>query len=83
MVRTQVFRLLEELGDDIADMTPRRFLRHPIVKAFLTKKFPHTPQPTLSHLHISLANRSRIKAYIKQIKDIYCPMGTGWDGELY
>lgn len=81
-IRSRIFQLLEELGDDIADITPRRFLRHPILKAFLATEFPHTPQPTLSHLHISLANRSRIKAYIKQIKEIHCPAGTGWEGKL-
>ncbi|KAJ7757604.1 hypothetical protein B0H16DRAFT_1457764 [Mycena metata] len=78
-IRSRIFQLLEELGDDIPDITPRRFLRHPILKAFLATEFRHTPQPTLSHLHISLANRSRIKAYIKQIKEIHCPEGTGWE----
>ncbi|KAJ7838385.1 hypothetical protein B0H14DRAFT_3700171 [Mycena olivaceomarginata] len=78
VIRAKVFELLEALGDDIPDITPRRFLRHPIVKSFLTAKFPHNPQPTLSHLHISLANRSKIKAYIKRIKEIHCPFGTTW-----
>ncbi|KAK7019278.1 hypothetical protein R3P38DRAFT_2632453 [Favolaschia claudopus] len=79
VVRQQVFKLLDILNDDIADITPRRFLRHPILKAFLAEKFPRIPHPTLSHLHISLANRSRIKAYIKQIKEIHCPFGTAWE----
>ncbi|KAJ6455123.1 hypothetical protein C8R47DRAFT_1251161 [Mycena vitilis] len=78
-IRTQILRLLEDLGEDIPDITPRRFLRHPIVKTFLANKFPHIPHPTLSHLHVSLANRSHIKAYIKQIKEIHCPSGTGWE----
>ncbi|KAJ7830070.1 hypothetical protein B0H14DRAFT_3715963 [Mycena olivaceomarginata] len=80
VIRAKVFELLEALGDDIPDITPRRFLRHPIVKSFLTAKFPHNPQPTLSHLHISLANRSKIKTYIKRIKEIHCPFGTTWKG---
>ncbi|KAJ7842139.1 hypothetical protein B0H14DRAFT_2359784, partial [Mycena olivaceomarginata] len=61
----------------------RRFLRHPILKTFLATKFPHNPLPTLSHLHISLANRSRIKSYIKQIKELHCPFGTGWQGSYW
>jgi hypothetical protein len=30
-----------------------------------------------------LANRFRIKAYIKQIKEIHCPFGTGWEGASF
>jgi hypothetical protein len=78
-VRTQIFRLLEDLAEDIPDITPRRFLRHPILKTFLKLKFPRISQPTLSDLHISLANRSHIKVYIKQIKEIHCPFGPGWE----
>ncbi|KAJ7145085.1 hypothetical protein C8R43DRAFT_890873 [Mycena crocata] len=77
-VRTTVMQLLEKLGDDLPDITPRRFLRHPVVRAFLAEKFPRIPSPTLSHLHVSLANRSHIKSYIKEIRKIYCPHGTGW-----
>ncbi|KAJ7156459.1 hypothetical protein C8R43DRAFT_853713, partial [Mycena crocata] len=58
----------------------KRFLRHPVVRAFLAEKFPRIPSPTLSHLHVSLANRSHIKLYIKEIRKIYCPHGTGWAG---
>ena len=79
-VRTQIFELLEELSEDLPDITPRRFLRHPLVRSFLASKFPQIPRPTLSDLHISLSNRSHVKAYIKQVKDIHCPLGTGWRG---
>ncbi|KAF8145358.1 hypothetical protein K438DRAFT_1630265 [Mycena galopus ATCC 62051] len=82
-IRSEVFELLEKLGDDIPDITARGFLRHPVVKAFLRKRFPHNPNPTLSHLHTSLANRSRLKAYIKQFKFVHCPHGTGWDAILH
>ncbi|KAJ7730898.1 hypothetical protein DFH07DRAFT_756061 [Mycena maculata] len=75
----QVFQLLEDLGEDLPDITPRRFIRHPIVRAFLTSKFPQIPRPTLSDLHISLANRSHLKAFIKQIKELHYPLGTGWE----
>ncbi|KAJ7122259.1 hypothetical protein C8R44DRAFT_622063 [Mycena epipterygia] len=60
-IRTQVFQLLEELSEDLPDITPRRFLRHPIVRSFLAGRFPHIP------------------TYIKQIKELHCPFGTGWE----
>ncbi|KAF8152705.1 hypothetical protein K438DRAFT_2079307 [Mycena galopus ATCC 62051] len=39
-VRSKIMSLLDEMADDLADLTPRRFLRHPIVKAFLIEKLP-------------------------------------------
>ncbi|KAJ7763443.1 hypothetical protein B0H16DRAFT_1718672 [Mycena metata] len=82
-VRSQVFQLLETLEEDIPDMTPRRFLRSPVVKAFLSSTFPHAANPTLTDLHISLGNRSHLKAYIKQAKEFHCPFGTGWNGIVH
>lgn len=80
-IRAQIFQLLEDLHEDLPDITPRRFIRHPIVRSFLATKFPQIPRPTLSDLHVSLANRSHIKAYIKQIKELHCPLGTAWEGQ--
>lgn len=72
--------VLRSLDMDLADLTPRRFLRHPIVKAFLRSLLPDITQPTLSDLHISFANRSHLKHYIDQIKNELFPKGTGWEG---
>ncbi|KAJ7764293.1 hypothetical protein B0H16DRAFT_1799720 [Mycena metata] len=82
-IRTQLFHLFDTLAEDLPDITPRRFLRHPILKSFLASKFTHIPKPTLSDLHISLANRSHLKAYIKQAKEFHCPFGTGWQGVVH
>ncbi|KAJ7024050.1 hypothetical protein C8F04DRAFT_921453, partial [Mycena alexandri] len=53
-VRSQIFELLQTLEEDIPDMTPRRFIRSPIVKTFLSSKFPDAANPTLTDLHVSL-----------------------------
>ncbi|KAJ7048278.1 hypothetical protein C8F01DRAFT_1285136 [Mycena amicta] len=78
-VRRDLFELMGNLGDDLADLTPRRLLRNPIVKAFLKAKFPRMMQPTLIDLHPSLANHSHLKAYIRQIQGVHFPHGTGWN----
>jgi hypothetical protein len=48
--------LLQNLRQDLPDMTARRFLRHPAIKSYLYTTFPDLRNPTLSHLHPSLAN---------------------------
>ena len=79
-LRSVLMMVLRSLDMDLADLTPRRFLRHPIVKAFLRSLLPDITQPTLSDLHISFANRSHLKHYIDQIKNELFPKGTGWEG---
>ncbi|KAJ6559272.1 hypothetical protein B0H10DRAFT_2368910 [Mycena sp. CBHHK59/15] len=56
-IRSEVLELLPHFQEDLPDLTPRRFLRHPIVKAYLVLQFPKIQNPMLSDLHISLANR--------------------------
>ncbi|KAF8186521.1 hypothetical protein K438DRAFT_1596387 [Mycena galopus ATCC 62051] len=69
-IRATLMNLLEDLDDDLPDLTPRRLLRHPIIKAFLSKRFPSLINPTLGDWH----------AYIKQARDLHYPFGTGWAG---
>jgi hypothetical protein len=64
--------ILGMLAEDLPDITPRRFIRHPIVQSFLTSKFPFLVFPTLADWHVSLSNRSHIKAYIKQAIEGHC-----------
>ncbi|KAJ7619759.1 hypothetical protein B0H17DRAFT_1152123 [Mycena rosella] len=79
-VRRDILMLLKNLREELPDITPRRFLRHPAVKNFLNMKFPNNPFPTLSDLHPSLANRSHIASYISRaIKEDF-PEGTDWKG---
>ncbi|KAF8192359.1 hypothetical protein K438DRAFT_1590458 [Mycena galopus ATCC 62051] len=82
-IRSEIFKLLESVVEDLPDMTPRAFLRHPVVLTYLKGKFPEVPNPTLSHLHSSLANRSHVDSYIKQAKVMHFPKGTDWKGVLY
>ena len=79
-IRQQIFTVFEKIGYEIADITPRRFLRHPIVRNTLQQLLPHLPNPALCDLHISLANRDHIKSYIRSAKNEMFPLGTGWEG---
>ncbi|KAJ6593005.1 hypothetical protein B0H19DRAFT_909722, partial [Mycena capillaripes] len=79
-VRSQILTLLQSLRHDLPDMTSRRFLRHPAVKSHLFSLFPDLTNPTLSHLHPSLANRAHLSAYIARAKQEHFPEGTDWKG---
>ncbi|KAJ6528617.1 hypothetical protein DFH09DRAFT_1285472 [Mycena vulgaris] len=81
-IRAKLMEILGTLAEDLPDITPRRFIRHPIVQSFLTSKFPFLVCPTLADWHVSLSNRSHLKAYIKQAIESHCPFGTGWAGVI-
>nr|GAT44274.1 predicted protein [Mycena chlorophos] len=78
-IRATILSLIESVGDDLADLTPRRFIRHPITVAFLSRRYPEIKSPNLSAFHPSLANRDHIGAMIKYVQDQHFPLGTGWD----
>ena len=59
-----VMTLLEDLGPDLLDITPCRFLQHSITHNYLTKTFPDIHAPMLADIHVSLANREHICAEI-------------------
>lgn len=80
VIRRELDRLLGNLEDGLADLTPRRFLRHPILRNYLHERFPEIPSASLSDLHVSLANRAHVKWYINQAKLKHFPKGTGWEG---
>lgn len=79
-VKLELTSLFEKLDVDLADLTPRKFIRHPIVQYYLSSRFPMLRNPMLSDLHISLSNRSHLKVYIEQAKKVRFPRGTGWKG---
>lgn len=79
-IRQEIFELLGGLGGELADLTPRRFLRHTHVRAYLRDKLPNVTIPVLSDMHISLANRAHLRAYIAQARESSFPKGTGWHG---
>lgn len=79
-VKMELDTLLRKLDFDLADMTPRRFLRHSVVRSYLVTRFPLLRNPMLSDLHISLSNRSHLKVYLEKVKRDCFPAGTGWKG---
>lgn len=82
VIRNELVRLLGNLEDGVADLTPRRLLRHPVLRTYLRDRFPEIPSPSLSDLHVSLANRAHLKWYINQAKIKHFPEGTGWEGQM-
>ncbi|KAF7303458.1 hypothetical protein MIND_00574600 [Mycena indigotica] len=82
-IREMIFSLLRRLDNDIADLTPRRFLRHPATTNFLREIFPHDDAPSLLDLHPSLGNRDHVSAYISQVQREMFPSGTGWAGLVH
>ncbi|KAJ7599699.1 hypothetical protein C8J56DRAFT_1156467 [Mycena floridula] len=50
-VKTIILNLLDKLGSELADLTARRFLRHSIVRGYLTDNFPGEVAPVLSDIH--------------------------------
>ncbi|KAL0955284.1 hypothetical protein HGRIS_004174 [Hohenbuehelia grisea] len=80
-VRNEIHTLLRSLDQDLPDLTPRRFLRHPTTMAFLANRFPGVQSPMLSDIHPSLANRDHLRAYIQHVQGILYPEGTGWEAE--
>ncbi|KAJ4492439.1 hypothetical protein C8R41DRAFT_765202 [Lentinula lateritia] len=56
-VKLELESLFEKMEVELADLTPRKFLRHPIVQCYLSSRFPMLRNPMLSDLHISLSNR--------------------------
>ncbi|KAJ3771677.1 hypothetical protein FB446DRAFT_789369 [Lentinula raphanica] len=82
-VKVELDALLRRLDVDLADISSRHFLRHPIVKSYLAMRFPLIQNPMLSDLHVSLSNWSHLKVYIDAVKRECFPAGTGWKGLLY
>ncbi|KAJ7836987.1 hypothetical protein B0H14DRAFT_3460332 [Mycena olivaceomarginata] len=59
---------------DLPTLTARRFLRHPAIKSYLYTTFPDLRNPTLSHLHPSLANRAHLRVqHLKRLQDEQLP----------
>ncbi|KAF9494613.1 hypothetical protein BDN71DRAFT_1349579, partial [Pleurotus eryngii] len=77
-IKQQLFELLYSMDEDLPDLTPRRFLRHPSMKLWLAVQLPDVSKPTLSDLHISLSNRDHIRSYITQAQATRFPFGTRW-----
>ncbi|KAK7032463.1 hypothetical protein VNI00_013021 [Paramarasmius palmivorus] len=79
-LREQIFDLLGSMSEELSELTPRRFIRHPIACAHLKKVFPNNPNATFGNLHPSLSNHSHLASFIKAVKSEVFPKGTGWEG---
>jgi hypothetical protein len=60
LIWLQIFKLLQLLSQDLSDLTPCQFLRHPTVCSYLHNKLPYISHPSLSDWHVSLANREHL-----------------------
>ncbi|KAF6748810.1 hypothetical protein DFP72DRAFT_819855 [Ephemerocybe angulata] len=79
-VANEMRELLNLISDDLADLTPRRLIRHPVTLAYLKQKFPKSDVPLLSDIHPSLANRDHLRIYIDPARERKFPFGTGFAG---
>ncbi|KAF9026394.1 hypothetical protein BDZ89DRAFT_1134819 [Hymenopellis radicata] len=82
-IRSEIFEIFAKMGEDLADLTPRRFLRHAITRTYICSKLPNMRHATLGDVHPSLANREHLAMYICQAKARIYPQGSGWQGALY
>ena len=80
-IHIEIFKLLKSLDLDLPDLTPWHLLHHSVTQTFLRCWLPHLSSPTFASLHISLANREHLKAYIIQVQEQTFPQGTGWEGK--
>ncbi|KAJ3832241.1 hypothetical protein F5878DRAFT_666753 [Lentinula raphanica] len=82
-LRTKILEILcTSMVKELPEMTPRRFLRHPIVQEFIRSQVPFVNQPQLSDVHPSLNNNDHLRAYITQAQKVVFPAGSGWEGEF-
>lgn len=80
LVQQTISNILDNIKDELPDLTPRRFLRHPLLQSFLCSKFPSKTSPSLIDIHPSLANRDYVRMLIHNAKHQRFPKGTGWPG---
>ncbi|KAK0449904.1 hypothetical protein EV421DRAFT_1704284 [Armillaria borealis] len=81
-IQSSLQRIAQSLDHDLPDITPRHFMRHSILRAFLRNEFPHLQEPMLTDMHPSLANLDHLGSIISAIAKKEFPSGTGWS-ELY
>ncbi|KAK0227928.1 hypothetical protein IW262DRAFT_1264933 [Armillaria fumosa] len=80
-IKAEIKALIRSLEHELADMTPRRFCRHPAVINRVKELCPAVEEPTVAHLHPSLANLNHIASYIHTEVKVALPHGTGWEGK--
>ncbi|KAF8834027.1 hypothetical protein BDN67DRAFT_985620, partial [Paxillus ammoniavirescens] len=79
----EIFNILHHMDYDLPDLTPRWFLRHPSILKYVESQLSNCHHPTLTDVHISLANRDHLQSYITRVQKLSFPLGTGWRGLLH
>ncbi|KAJ7259441.1 hypothetical protein C8J57DRAFT_951375, partial [Mycena rebaudengoi] len=74
-IRNELMVLLENLGPNLPDLTPRRLLRHPILKTFLATKFPSIISYILHalELHFPFGTDWMGMIHLKEVQDYKLP----------
>ena len=75
-----IFDLLHDMGQDLPDATPRWVLCNTTVWSQLHQLLLEVGDPLLINLHVSLANKDHLCAYIKQAKHQNFLEGTDLEG---
>ncbi|PBK98504.1 hypothetical protein ARMGADRAFT_920768 [Armillaria gallica] len=81
-LKRELQNVLQELDQDLPDLTPRRLLCHPLFRSYLKKTLPSIYHPMATDLHPSLANLDHLAAFINAAVKHQFPAGTGWQGVL-
>ncbi len=79
-IQSSLWRIARSLDHDLPNITPRCFMCHSILRAFLWNEFPHLQEPMLIDMHPSLANLNHLGTIISAIAKKEFPSGTGWSG---
>ncbi|KAK0464266.1 uncharacterized protein EV420DRAFT_1263295 [Desarmillaria tabescens] len=80
-LKCQLTQMLQDMGPDLPDLTPRCLLRHPLFRSFLRKSLPDFPHPMATDLHPSLANLDHLASLINTSVKRQFPEGTGLQGK--
>ncbi|KAJ7585267.1 hypothetical protein C8J56DRAFT_1053660 [Mycena floridula] len=82
-LRASLLSFLYSFKHHLADLTPRRLLRAPATRIYLSTQLPGIHDATFVDLHPSLGNLDHLGTYIKQAQAYCYPEGLGWKGLIH
>ncbi|KAJ7580745.1 hypothetical protein C8J56DRAFT_1057692 [Mycena floridula] len=82
-LRASLLSFLYSFKHHLADLTPRRLLRTPATRIYLSTQLPEIHDATFVDLHPSLGNLDHLGTYIKQAQAYCYPEGLGWKGLMH
>ncbi|KAJ7595458.1 hypothetical protein C8J56DRAFT_883672 [Mycena floridula] len=83
LLRTSILSFLYSFEDHLPDLTPRRLLRAPATRIYLSSQLPEVKEATFVDLHPSLGNLDHLGTYIHQAQAYRFPEGLGWKGLMH